>query len=125
MNLCQYLTNQFPICYTSSMELERAKHPSYGQLSITRVNSSHHQTLYGSPIKHDSFISMRLHESEVYRENGVERHHAGTCLVEVNMSEAQFAQLITTLNIGGGTPVTISRIDGKNIDRPPGSQRAR
>ena len=96
-------------------------HESFGQLQISRVSSSHGVPLYGSFIKHTEFIEMRLHRSKRYR-----RHHAehemevsGPAIAVLQMSMHQFAELITTLNHGSGTTVTLRYIDGKKMESPP------
>jgi ElaB/YqjD/DUF883 family membrane-anchored ribosome-binding protein len=48
-----------------------------------------------------------------------DHHHAGKQLIRVRMSENQFAQFITSLNIGLGTPCTIERMDNKQVSDPP------
>ena len=98
---------------------EHLSHPSYGQVTISRCTSNVGHVLYGSLLRHDAFLSFRLHRSEIYRENGIERHFPREIMAEFLMSEAQFAQMITTLNIGSGVPVTISHFDNKRIDAPP------
>ena len=102
------------------MDSEHVKHPSYGQASISRVTSNKGAVMYGSTLKHDSFLSFRLYQSELWRDSGIERYHTtGKCLVEFDLSEAQFTQLITTMNIGSGVPVTLRHINGQNVERPP------
>lgn len=83
------------------------KHESYGQISISRVqcNGAH---LFGSSIKHNSFISLKINQSEMVKDDLYNTNYFGRDkIIEVNMSSAQFAELITTLNYGAGTPCTI------------------
>jgi hypothetical protein len=40
-------------------------------------------------------------------------------LIEIEMSQSQFAEAITTLNVGCGVPVTLRRVAGKQIADPP------
>lgn len=46
-------------------------------------------------------------------------YHADKEIVEVSMSNTQFAEAITSLNMGSGVPVTLSYIDGKQIQPCP------
>lgn len=94
-------------------------HPSYGMVSVTRQQ---HQPMYlfGSPVKHYNSICLRITRATHYRneELHTDRYHAGERYIEVEMTEQQFASLITTMNIGGGTPCTIRRLGGKSVEEP-------
>jgi hypothetical protein len=98
-------------------------HPSYGQLEISRVTSSHRVPLYGTSNQCREYITLTIHRSELHRNLHHNWHHSAEPIIQVAMSPAQFAQAITSLNLGSGTPVTIERIcaDGKctQIDPPP------
>lgn len=91
-------------------------HPSYAQLSFSRINcsKSNNNTLYGSAIRHQSIISMRVAPSTKHVSQYSESYHASiTPYIEIQMSQAQFAEAITTLNIGSGVPVTLKALMGK------------
>ena len=40
-------------------------------------------------------------------------------IVELEMSSAQFAELLTTMNMGQGVPCTLKYADGKQVDQTP------
>jgi hypothetical protein len=103
-------------------EFER-EHPSYGLVHISRVSSGTSATrLFGSPLAHHygtiriSIGSAKwlhgLHHDRYFGSNRGEH-------VEIEMSAAQFADMITSLNIGGGTPCTIRRLAGAEVPSPP------
>lgn len=91
-----------------SIDETRSTHESYGQLGFTRWTSGGKHAFYGSDLKHDRGITMRLHESELIRHLNYDRHHADRLICEVRLTEAQFAEMITSMNTGDGVPVTIT-----------------
>ena len=102
------------------MSQEFKRHPSFANLYIGRSLCSGKQTLFGSSIKHSDVITLKispaslgrnLHEDHVYQES--------VPYIEIDMSQAQFAQAITSLNQGEGTPVTLRRLNGQYIEPCP------
>jgi hypothetical protein len=45
--------------------------------------------------------------------------NSGTPLIEIHLSAAQFAEMITTMNVSDGVPCTIRYFDGKSVEDPP------
>lgn len=86
-------------------------HPAFGQLSVSRVQGR--STLYGSDFVHHNCIVLTIAESELHRDLSHDWHHPTQSLIEVAMSEAQWARMVANPNQGGGTPCTIQRVDGK------------
>lgn len=83
-------------------------HPAFGQISICRQTGSR-SALYGSDFDHQSVISLEITGSELVRNLSNDRHHSRGTKIKIAMSEAQFATLISSLNLGGGVPCTIQR----------------
>jgi DNA-binding transcriptional ArsR family regulator len=101
-------------------EFER-EHESYGVLHISRGHSTGAVRLFGSPLAtHYTTIRLSIskgkwiHGLNQDRFFGMSKDH-----IEVEMSAAQFADAITSLNIGSGTPCTVRYIAGKRIPDPP------
>jgi hypothetical protein len=90
------------------------KHPAYGSISIHRVQGS--MVLYDSPIPHQHYITITIKHAENYRGLHQNRHHATGHILEVSMSEAQFAQAITSMNTPG-TPCTLTRMWNRETDQ--------
>jgi hypothetical protein len=96
------------------------KHPAYAQLSFSRRTSTKNSsdTLYGSAIRHQNTITMYVYPSKKYTSNYTERYFAERKpYIEVEMSESQFSEAITTLNIGSGVPVTLRSLKGEIIPK--------
>ena len=93
------------------------RHPAYAQMSFNR-QSGGHDNLYGSAIKHQETISMSITKSVKHTSEFSERYYAaGIPLIEVRMSQSQFAQLITSMNMGSGVPVTLEAVRGKTMPK--------
>jgi hypothetical protein len=95
--------------------MEYKKHESYGMLEINRQTSSGAIPLFGSSIKHSNLISLKVKTASVKRDLNREWIHGEDTVVEVLMSYSQFTQAIMSFNTTG-TPVTISRLNGKSIE---------
>jgi ElaB/YqjD/DUF883 family membrane-anchored ribosome-binding protein len=94
------------------------KHPSYALLSFSRV-SGRNQSLFGSSIKHDNTIQMRVRPAKVERNLNTDWYLSdGREYLEIEMSYSQFAESITSMNMGEGIPVTLRYLNGEQIERP-------
>jgi hypothetical protein len=102
-------------------EFER-EHESYGILHISRTSGgSGTVRLFGSPLA-THYGTIRLTISKGKWIHGL--HHdrfygMSKEFIEVEMSAAQFADAITSLNIGSGTPCTIRYVGGERVPDPP------
>jgi hypothetical protein len=95
------------------------EHESFGQLSFHRIHAGTGKPLYGSALKHSEIIRMTLTKSKWVRSLHETRHYPQEILFEVDLSPQQFAEVITTMNMGGGIPVTIYRMMGKQLAECP------
>lgn len=93
-------------------------HPSFGMAGFSRV-SGRGMTLFGSSIQHNEIMTLRIQTAEVDRHLSREWYHAKKCLIEVDFSSTQFAEMITSPNQGSGVPCTIRYLDGVRIPEPP------
>lgn len=101
---------------TNALGGERHKHPSFGMLSFSHISGGD-PNLYGSGIRHNHKIQMTLKRGEYDRSMNQEWYFGKEKLVEVEMSYTQFANLITSFNMGDGVPVTLRYVNGKEM--PP------
>lgn len=92
-------------------------HPSFGLVSISRVSGG--RRLFESPFEHQHFITLSISHADRSRED-LHYNHIMPCgeIVEIAMSEVQFAQMVTSLNMGVGTPCTIAHLEGEIIAEP-------
>jgi len=101
----------------SDNELE--KHDSYAMISFARTSSNQGTNLFGSSILHSNTIRMRVKRGEVNRYLNSDWFHGGEELIEVEMSMAQFAEAITSLNMGEGVPVTLLSFNQQRSESCP------
>lgn len=94
-------------------------HPSYGMVRFSRVTGSPGK-LYGSPLPdHRTYITLEVVQSEYEHHLGQNWYHSsGKVLMEIALSAAQFAELLTNMNTEG-VPCTIETVDGRQIERTP------
>lgn len=91
-------------------------HPSYGMIQVHRtLGGGRGTTLFGSPIESPTTIRIELFEAVVNRDMARDWYFARKCLASVEMSPAQFAELITNFNTSG-VPCTLRSVDS---DRRP------
>ncbi len=91
--------------------------PYQALLSIARV-SSNSCFLWQSNLNHQHYIRMTISCSQENKSEGYTHLAEGPEIVEIYMSEMQFAQAITSMNCGVGTPVTLDSLCGFSIPGP-------
>lgn len=85
-------------------------HPSFGMVGISRWSSSGAGgRLFGSSIQHKNTLTITI--SKAKREVGPYSEYYFTQgeVMQVELSQAQFAELVTSPNMGSGVPCTIRR----------------
>lgn len=100
----------------------RYDHPAYGQIGASRVSGA--RNLYGSDFSHQHYISVHISRSCFERGLSTDWHHAKDEIVRVDLSEAQWATFVSAMNVGSGTPCTISRIGREGVPEIPSRQQA-
>lgn len=86
-------------------------HPAWGLIGASRVSSGPPGTaLFDSDILHGHFVIVRLRRAVRKRDLGHDRKHGDEQIVEIAMSEAQWASFVSTMNVGEGVPCTIDRV---------------
>ena len=92
-------------------------HPAFAQIGASRVSGG--RTLYGSDFLHQNYVSIKLNRSKLKRSLSQDWHFGGEELFEIEMSEAQWATFVSSMNVGHGVPCTISHIDRKAMPGIP------
>lgn len=91
----------------------RERHPSYGVIEISRGVNGGGRSLFGSSILHSNTISIRIREASLERSLCYDSIYGEGTLIEIELSQSQFADMITSMNMGGGTPCTFRWIRNK------------
>jgi hypothetical protein len=97
------------------------EHPSWGMVEFSRVEHGGTCRLFGSNLtNHGTTIMLRVWQAHRKHDLGQDWIHGGSReLIEVEMSAAQFAGLLTTMNIGNGVPCTIRHVQGEQRPEVP------
>jgi ElaB/YqjD/DUF883 family membrane-anchored ribosome-binding protein len=95
----------------------KTTHPAFAQVYVGR--RSGHTALYGSGFIHNNHIVLTVAASELHRNLSRDWHFNRDQKIEIAMSEAQWATLVSSLNIGAGVPCTLQRFDGQAVPRLP------
>ncbi|HEX7088665.1 MAG TPA: hypothetical protein VF192_00920 [Longimicrobiales bacterium] len=97
-------------------------HPAWGLIGAYRVqNGLPGAVLFDSDIRHGNTVRIRL--SQAVRQRDLHRDWHGTTgragIVEVEMSEAQWASFVSSMNVGDGVPCTLRRREGEEMPGVP------
>jgi len=96
------------------------EHESFAMLGLTRSSCSFSQNLFGSSVQHSHTIKLKIAPAKIDRMLNRDWFHTNTKpYIEVEMSYSQFAEAITSMNVGDGVPVTLRRLDGRMIEDCP------
>jgi hypothetical protein len=103
------------------MNKTREEHESYGLVKFSRVNWGGKRTLFGSAIRdHHNTIQLTISRATVEHDLGSNHYYDKfPAIVEIELSAHQFAELLTTMNIGTGTPCTILSVGKDAMEDPP------
>lgn len=101
------------------LDEEITQHPCFAQISASRMSGT--SVLFGSEFRHHHSIRLTVHASAMHRQLSRDWHHTrGLPLVEVEMSENQWATFVSSLNVGGGVPCTLRYARSGPTEQVPG-----
>lgn len=87
-------------------------HPAFGMIGASRGSSTPGQVLFDSDIRHGHTVTITLYRATRKRDLNHDWVHGGVKpLAEVEMSEAQWASFVSTMNVGSGVPCTIRKTE--------------
>lgn len=95
----------------------RFDHPAFGQIVASRVQGT--RSLYGSDFLHRHFVTITISRSQLCRDLSHDWHFGGQDLIEVHLSEAQWATFVSSMNVGSGVPCTIDHVGGEDAPGIP------
>jgi hypothetical protein len=95
-------------------------HESYGMVQFSRI-MGHSGRLFGSSLPDQgSFIRLRIVKADRRHHLGRDWYHGESkVLLELDLSNVQFAELLTTMNHGSGVPCTLRFAEGRHMETPP------
>jgi len=116
------MPKRIPHTITEEGSRSTETHEAFGLVKIDRIQGR--QPLFGSHLEnHGTYFNLTVCQAQVDHELGRDWYYPRAQLIEISMSAAQFAELITTLNCGSGVPCTVDRVDGVRMERVPTSNR--
>lgn len=98
-------------------DMHVSEHESYGMVTVHRGYGNKSRALFGSSIKHANTIRLAIDTAKHDRDLNNDYFHSKRNIIQIELSEAQFAQMITNFN-NEGTPCTIRRVMGSNMEEP-------
>ena len=101
----------------------KTTHESYGLVGVSR-RTGDPGNLFGSSIRHHNYVALTIKRAEDNRDLHRNWYYGHESLIQIEMSNTQFAEMITSMNMGDGVPCTIRYVENKRMEDPPGiSQR--
>jgi len=94
-------------------KITHVNHDAFGMVGLSIVTGGS-EVLFGSDLKHGQHIRLSIKRATQQRNLSRDWYLAGDELIEVCLSQHQFAELITSPNRGEGVPCTILRAPEKN-----------
>lgn len=93
-------------------------HPAFAQIGAYRTRGGN-TALYGSDFNHHAYMTIKITRSELNRGLNRDWHYGRGEIIEVALSEAQWATFVSTPNMGSGTPCTLQALEGRIIPGLP------
>jgi hypothetical protein len=95
-------------------------HPSYVAVSFSRRSGN--PRLFGSNLPtHYGYVTLVVSKATLVRDDHDDRYASSISgdIIEIDFSSAQFAELLTTMNVACGTPGTLRRFQNTLVPEPP------
>lgn len=87
-------------------------HPSYGLVNVSHYTCTPPQNFFGSSIRHNAGVSLSIQMASKRRNLSNSWYFGEGELIEINMTQAQWAELLSSFNRGPGVPCTINHVNG-------------
>jgi len=101
---------------------EKEEHESYGTIGFYRTQGDPGK-MFGSALpQHGHFVALSIKRAIRYHDLHQDWIHGGEELINIWLSANQFAELLTTMNVGDGVPCTLKRVAGKGMEPPPDTE---
>lgn len=99
-------------------------HPAFGKVLMNRSQVHPGASLFDSEILHQQVVTLRIEGATRNRDLNRDWIHPHKPIIEISMSEAQWASMVSSFHDGGGTSCTVTwtREDGQ-IPRLPFAPR--
>ena len=93
-------------------------HESFVTVSLSRISGL--RRFFGSSVESSAWVELRVYPAELKHYLGADHIRAKTRpIIEVALSPAQFAELLTSMNVGSGVPGTMQSFNYKAVPELP------
>lgn len=96
-------------------------HPAFAQIGASRVSGN--TALYDSDFRHNHYMTISIRRSELHRGLNRDWHFGREEIIEVALTESQWATFVSSSNMGSGVPCTLQRLDGKMVPGLPDPEK--
>lgn len=104
---------QVPVKITKDAQGDEVEtHPSYGLVSVSHYTCAPPQNFFGSSIRHNAGVSLTISLASKRRSLSNNWFFDEGELIEINMTQAQWAELLSSFNRGPGVPCTLNHVNG-------------
>lgn len=86
------------------------EHPAFAVAVVTRSTGTP-RPLFQSDLQHRETVTLSFQRARRERQLSRDWIYPGKEIIEVEMSQSQWAQLVASAGIGSGTPVTLRSVD--------------
>lgn len=102
------------------MEQKFEEHESWGLVSAHRLTGGDTTNMFGNNVDFPTTIRIEVRPGMVRHDLGRTWYHGKpTPLITVDLTPHQWAEFMSSLNCGEGTPCTVRYANGKTVERPP------
>jgi hypothetical protein len=96
------------------------EHESYVLVQLSRRQGSTY--LFGSALEsHQSCMTLSVRRAKLIRSDSGDHYYGNIAgdIIEIDVSAAQFADMLTNMNVGMGVPGTMRRLMNARVEPPP------
>jgi hypothetical protein len=110
-----------PIVNPINDHRDHATHPAWVLIGASRMSHSPPgAVLFDSDVRHQHYVVIKLVEASRERHLSRDWIHGRQAIVEVALSEAQWASFVSSMNVGDGVPATLLWRESLDDPRIPG-----
>lgn len=101
-------------------ERKTESHPTYGLIGWNRVSHSPPgAVLFDSPLRHQHYVVLTIRRAERHRDLNRDWLFGREELIQISLAPDQFADFLTSPNLGQGVACTLDRVGGKQQGECP------
>lgn len=105
--------------YKGDTEGVRIDHPAYAMIGASRFTATPGVALFGSDFRHQAAVRITIAKASLSRHGSSEHVSQGDELIEVDLSEAQWARFVSAMNVGFGTSCTLQHVNRERVPQIP------